>query len=85
MSHEQKLREEWFNLEFKQFSNDKLFGTPNIRIDLIADWWIGKMAEQNKEIITELESKKDTCKCGKYCVQDGRNEGLQDAIDLLSD
>lgn len=43
-----------------------------------------KEAEKLK-LIELLEKEKDKCPCGKYCVQDGRNEGLDYAIKIVED
>lgn len=62
LKSEEKLREEWR----KHLESDQSYDGRNGQIPPeeaakeIADWWLGKMAEQRKALITSLEGMKYT-------------------------
>lgn len=50
-----------------------------------AVYWLDKFDQLLIEKQERIEKEKVKCPCGKYCVQEGRNEGLEDAINILKE
>ena len=74
-----QTREELKN-NFIKIVQDSYFGDTDV-----ADYWLDKFDQLLIEKQERIEKEKVKCPCGKYCVQEGRNEGLEDAINILKE
>ncbi len=87
-----KLKEEFYKTQCEEKEDSERMEVYENDAEFVADWWLQKIAERDKELLEKLEAKKKVEK-GHWEVTDaemiglaqtnGFNGGLETAISLI--